>query len=107
MSLWLNVSDGSLSFQSEIMSKNIPKKLRKGRAKNKIRSRPKPSAVKGVSQRRQSLPLPSKQAPAARSPIVTAERDERHRYVFSELKRGAIIGGALLILLIVLSILLR
>jgi hypothetical protein len=85
----------------------MTKKSRRSRLKHKRRGSPKPLAVKEAGQRPQSLPLPPKQAPAARPPITVAERSERYQYVLSDLKRALVIAGALLLLLIALSFFLR
>jgi len=68
-----------------------------------MRSSRKPLAVKEVSQRRQSLPTLAKQAPAAKSLVTRAELADRYRYVRSDARRSLIIGGALIVLLIVLG----
>ncbi len=84
----------------------MPKKSRKGRLKYKARRSPKVSAVKEASQA-QPLPLQSKEVPVAKSPVTIGGQADRLRYVSQELRRILIIGGALLVLLIVLSLLLR
>jgi len=85
----------------------MPKKLRKSRVKHKARRRSKLLAAKEVTQRPPPLPLSSKQAPAAKSLVTTAEQTERYRYVVADLKRTAVIAGAMFLLLIVLYFLLR
>ncbi len=85
----------------------MPKKLRKGRAKYKGQGKPKFSTVKEVNQRPQPLPLQSKEVPVAKSPITIGGQADRLRHVPQELRRILFIAGALLVLLIVLSLLLR
>ena len=85
----------------------MPKKLRRSKARYKVRSGRRAAAVQEVGQRQQPLPLPAKETPLTRTSTMDGEGAERYRYVLSDLKRAAIIGGALLILLIVLSLLLR
>ena len=83
----------------------MPKKSRKSRGKYKIRS--KPLAVKEV---RQSPPpwTPSlKQVSVAKSPLTIAGQADRLRNIPQELRRILFIAGALLVLLIVLSLFLR
>jgi len=72
-----------------------------------MRMTPKPLAVKEVNQHLQPLPLPPKQAPVAKSPVMMAEHAARHRYVLSELRRSLTIAAVLFVLLIVLYFLLR
>ena len=87
----------------------MPKKSRKGRAKYKGRRSPKLSPLREVSQQAQALPLESKKATVAKSPITIGGQADRYRPVpvSQELRRILFIGGALLVLLIVLSFLLH
>ena len=85
----------------------MPKKSRKGRAKYKGRRRPKLARLNEVTQHPQALPLQSKEVPLAKSPITIGGRADRLRHVPQELRRIAIIAGALFVLLIVLYLLLR
>jgi len=72
-----------------------------------VRNSRKPIAVKEAGQRVQSVPLPPKQAAAARSAITPAEQPVRYPYALSELRRTAVIAGGILVLLVVLYFLLR
>jgi len=85
----------------------MSKKSRKSRVKHKTRSGRKPLAVKEVGQHPQPLPLSSKQALVAKSPVTTAEQPVRYPYVLSELRRSLTIAAVLFVLLIVLYFLLR
>ncbi len=85
----------------------MPKKSRKKRVKYRGGGRPKPSTVKEVNQRPQPLPLQSKEVPVAKSPITIGGQADRLRHVPQEVRRILFIAGALLVLLIVLSLLLR
>jgi len=90
-----------------VQKKNMPRKLRKGRAKRKAQSSRRFLAAKEVSQRPQSLPLSSKQAPAAKSAITMTERADHYRHTLSDMKRSIIVGGVSLLVLIILYFSLR
>jgi len=83
----------------------MTKRLRRRRAKRKAHS--KLPAVKEVSQYPQPLPVSSKEAPVAKSAVAVVEQAEHYRYVVSDLRRTAVIAGALFVILIVLYFLLR
>jgi hypothetical protein len=83
----------------------MPRKLRKGRRKYKARSRPKSSVLKEATQRPQ--PVPSRQAPVAKSQTTIAQQADRHGQTIAELKRISLIAVILLVLLIILCLLLR
>ena len=85
----------------------MPKKSRRGRAKYKGRRSPTLSPLREVGQQAQALPLQFKEATVAKSPVTIDGQADRLRRVPQELRRILIIAGALLVLLIVLSILLR
>ena len=85
----------------------MTKKSRKSRVRRKARHNPQPVTAKAVDQRRQSLPTLAKQAPVAKSLVTKAGLADRYRYVLSDARRSLIIGGAFILLLIVLSFFLR
>ncbi len=85
----------------------MPKKSQKKRVKYRGGGRPKPSTVKEVNQRPQPLPLQPKEVPVAKSLITIAGQADNIRRVPQELRRILFIAGALLVLLIVLSLLVR
>jgi len=85
----------------------MTKKSRKGRARHKARRNPQPVTAKLAERRQQSFPTLSKQAPAAKSLVTKAALADRYRYVLWDLKRSLTIGGAFILLLIVLSFFLR
>jgi hypothetical protein len=88
----------------------MPRKSRKKRVRQKARHNPQPVAAKAVDQRRESLPTlarQTRQAPVAKSLVTGAGLADRYRYVLSDARRSLIIGGALILLLIVLSFFLR
>ena len=84
----------------------MPKKSRKGRMKYKVRRSPKVSTVKEASQA-QPLPVSSRQAVITKSSTTIGGQADRLRHVPQELRRILFIAGALLVLLVVLSLLLR
>ncbi len=85
----------------------MPKKSRKSRVRYKTQGRHKLLSTKEAIRSPQSLPLPSKQAPAAKLPIATAGQADRYRYIASDIKRSLILFAALLALTIALSFFLR
>jgi len=86
----------------------MTKKSRKGRVKHdKARRSRQPVATKATDQHRQPLPTVVKQAPVAKSLVTGAGLADRYRYVLSDARRSLIIGGALILLLIVISFFLR
>jgi hypothetical protein len=88
----------------------MTRKSRKRRVKHKARHNPQPVAAKAVDQRRESLPTLARQtrrAPAAKPLVTGTGLADRYWYVRSDAKRSLIIGGALILLLIVLSFFLR
>jgi hypothetical protein len=88
----------------------MTKKSRKGRIKHKARHSRQPVAAKAVDQRRESLPTPARQtrqAPVTRPLVTGAGLADRYWYVRSDARRSLIIGGALILMLIVLSFFLR
>lgn len=85
----------------------MPKKSRKSRAKYKAQRKLKPLAAREAVRHPESLPVLSKQMPAAKPPMTVAEATTRYRYVIPELRRIGIIAGAMFLLLVVLSFFLR
>jgi hypothetical protein len=85
----------------------MTKKSRKSRIRHKARHNLPPATSKAVDQRRQSLPTLAKQAPVAKPLVTGAGLADRYRYVLSDAKRSLTIGGALILLLIILSFFLR
>jgi hypothetical protein len=83
----------------------MPKKLRRRRDKRRARGGPQRLVKREAGPLPQGLSPSLKQTPVAKSPMVITQ--ETNRYVLSDIRRTAIIAGAIFIILIVLYFLLR